>query len=146
MHFMVGGWRAPHLESPFKFLNAIDDDEVYKDKNIPNIKSHLLSLEIPESVVENEAIFNEMLPALRADILLGKKYTYYDDQPLSCSLTAFAGDKDTVFNEKQIMAWKKHTASEFKYRVVGGSHLFCRDNKEELLEMMTEELAEEVVA
>ena len=139
--FMVGGWRAPHLESPFEFLNAIADDEVYKEKNIPNIKGHLRSLEIPESVVENDAVFGEMLPALRADILLGKKYRYYEDEPLACPVIAFAGKNDSVFSEKQIKEWCKHTSKEFKYEVVDGSHLFCRDNKEELLRIVTEELS-----
>jgi surfactin synthase thioesterase subunit len=139
--FMVGGWRAPHLESPFEFLNAIADDEVYKEKNIPNIKGHLRSLEIPESVIENDAVFNEMLPALRADILLGKKYTYYEDEPLDCPLTAFAGKNDSVFSEDQIQAWSLHTSNEFKYEEVEGSHLFCRDNKEDLLKIVTEELS-----
>ena len=143
--FMVGGWRAPHLESPFEFLNAIADDEVYKEKNIPNIKGHLRSLEIPESVIENDAVFNEMLPALRADILLGKKYKYYEDAPLACPLTAFAGIDDTVFTEDQIKEWSKHTSSEFNFKKVNGSHLFCRDNKEELLEIITNELTEKVL-
>ncbi|MFO7668901.1 MAG: KR domain-containing protein [Bacteroidales bacterium] len=81
LKFMVGGWRSPHLASPFKFLDAIDDNEVYLDKNIPNIINHLRSLEIPESVLENKELIEEMLPALRADILLGKRYTYYEDEP-----------------------------------------------------------------
>jgi len=97
--FMVGGWRSPHLESPFKFLDAINDDEVYMDKNIPNIIEHLRSLEIPESVLQNKELINEMLPALRADILLGKRYTYYQDEALSCSITAIAGKEDSVFTE-----------------------------------------------
>ena len=128
------------MVSPFKFLDAIHDDEVYKDKNIPNIKKHLRSLEIPDSVLDNQEVFNEMLPSLRADILLGKKYVYYDDAPLECPLTAFAGENDTVFNEEQIKGWEKHTSSTFTFRKVRGSHLFCRDNKEELLQMLTEEL------
>jgi len=138
--FMAGGWRAPHLVSPFKFLDAINDDEVYKEKNIPNIKNHLRSLEIPDSVLENQEIFNEMLPSLRADILLGKKYKYYDDKPLDCPLTVFAGENDTVIKEDQIRGWEKHTAAKFNLRKVNGSHLFCRDNKEELLKMLSEEL------
>ena len=129
------------MESPFEFLNAIADDEVYKEKNIPNIKGHLRSLEIPESVIENDAVFGEMLPALRADILLGKKYTYYEDDPLDCPLIAFAGKNDSVFSEDQIQEWSKHTSNEFKYKLVDGSHLFCRDNKEELLMIVTEELS-----
>jgi surfactin synthase thioesterase subunit/aryl carrier-like protein len=141
IRFMVGGWRAPHLESPFEFLNAIADDEVYKEKNIPNIKGHLRSLEIPDAVIDNDAVFNEMLPALRADILLGKKYTYYEDEPLDCPLTAFAGKNDSVFSEDQLLAWSQHTSNEFKYEEVEGSHLFCRDNKEDLLKIVTEELS-----
>jgi surfactin synthase thioesterase subunit/aryl carrier-like protein len=140
--FMVGGWRAPHLESPFKFLEAIAEDEVYKEKNIPNIKNHLRSLEIPSEVIDNDAVFNEMLPALRADILLGKKYKFIDDEPLNCPLTAFAGADDSVFTEDQVRGWDQHTSSEFKFQVVPGGHLFCRDNKEELLEIVTEELKE----
>ncbi len=140
--FMVGGWRSPHLVSPFKFLDAIDDDEVYLDKNIPNIINHLRSLDIPESVLQNRELIDEMLPALRADILLGKRYTYEEDEPLNCSLTAFAGKEDSVFSEEQIKQWKVHTSGEFKFIRVNGGHLFCRDNKEELLELITTELME----
>ena len=143
--FMVGGWRAPHLVSPFKFLEAIAEDEVYKEKNIPNIKNHLRALEIPSEVIDNDAVFNEMLPALRADILLGKKYKYIKDEPLNCPLTAFAGADDSVFTEDQVRGWDQHTTNEFKFVVVPGSHLFCRDNKEELLEIVTEELRETVL-
>ena len=50
--FMVGGWRAPHLESPFEFLNAIADDEVYKEKNIP--VGPPTNTKVPLSVVEKE--------------------------------------------------------------------------------------------
>jgi acyl transferase domain-containing protein/NADPH:quinone reductase-like Zn-dependent oxidoreductase/surfactin synthase thioesterase subunit/NAD(P)-dependent dehydrogenase (short-subunit alcohol dehydrogenase family)/SAM-dependent methyltransferase len=140
--FMVGGWRSPHLESPFKFLDAIDDNEVYMEKNIPNIINHLRSLEIPETVLENKDLIEEMLPALRADILLGKRYTYYEDEPLSCAITALAGNEDSVFTEEQVKAWKIHTSGEFRFIRVNGNHLFCRDNKEELLEILAEELTE----
>ena len=83
-----------------------------------------------------------MLPALRADILLGKRYKYYEDEPLNCPLTALVGQDDTVFPVEQIKEWKKHTSGKFRFKSVNGSHLFCRDNKEELLELLTEELSE----
>jgi surfactin synthase thioesterase subunit len=47
-----------------------------------------------------------------------------------------------VFTEDQVRGWDQHTSSEFKFQVVPGGHLFCRDNKEELLEIVTEELKE----
>ena len=87
-----------------------------------------------------------MLPSLRADILLGKRYKYYEDKPLSCPLMAIAGKNDTVFTEKELKAWKKHTSAEFNFITINGSHLFCRDNKEDLLEILTHELGELVEA
>ena len=87
-----------------------------------------------------------MLPSLRADILLGKNYDYQEAMPLECPIIAFAGKQDTVFNEKQIRAWSKHTTSEFTFNWVEGGHLFCRDNKEELLKILTMELSETVNA
>ncbi|MFB6258520.1 MAG: SDR family NAD(P)-dependent oxidoreductase, partial [Flavobacteriales bacterium] len=144
--FVVGGWRAPDMDSPFPHLQKIDDQEVYEDKNIPHIKDHLRSLEIPDSVVDNEELFNEMLPALRADILLGKKYSYYEESPLSCPILAIGGTDDSVFSEKDIKEWEKHTASDFEYQEVKGGHLFCRDNKEELLALLKNEVAVSVEA
>ncbi|MCH7534442.1 MAG: SDR family NAD(P)-dependent oxidoreductase, partial [Bacteroidetes bacterium] len=139
--FIVGGWRAPHMESEFKFLDKINAKEVYLDKNIPNIKGHLRALEIPEEVIGNQSVFNEMLPSLRADILMGKNYKYKEEEPMTCSLTAVAGKSDHVFTVDQIKGWAKHTSGEFSYKEVTGGHLFCRDNKEELLQMISEELA-----
>jgi acyl transferase domain-containing protein/NADPH:quinone reductase-like Zn-dependent oxidoreductase/surfactin synthase thioesterase subunit/NADP-dependent 3-hydroxy acid dehydrogenase YdfG len=139
--FFIGGWRAPHLVSAFKFLDGIADEEVYKEKNIINIKNHLRFLEIPESVIENKEVFDEMLPVLRADIVLGKRYKFYEDAPMDCPLTAFAGMDDTVFSDEDIKAWKKHTSSEFNFKKISGGHLFCRDNKDELLEIITLELS-----
>ena len=60
VRFIVGGARAPHVASKFKFLDAIQDDEVYKEKNIPHIKNHLRALEIPEAILENKEVFNEI--------------------------------------------------------------------------------------
>lgn len=134
------------MVSPFKFLDAIADNEVYKDHNIPNIKNHLRSLEIPEAVIENEQVFNEMLPSLRADILLGKNYTYYEDAPLTCPLIAFAGTEDNIFSVDQVNGWKAHTSSHFALKQVKGGHLFCRDNKEDLLPLVADELEEVVLA
>ena len=145
-NFMVGGWRAPHLESPFEFLNAIGDDEVYAEKNIPNIKNHMRTLDIPDAVIDNDEVFNEMLPSLRADILLGKRYSYYEEEKFTCPIVAFAGSEDPVFDESQIKSWEDQAGGDFKFVMVNGGHLFCRDNKEELLETISVELSEVVEA
>ena len=142
--FIIGAFKAPHIPGEFESLKKIDASEVYAEKNIEHIKGQLRSFEIPDSIIENDEVFDEMLPSLRADILVAKRYNYYEDEPLTCPITAFAGKDDSVFTEEQIRAWEHHTSGEFNFRWVNGSHLFCRDNKEELLELLTEEIQEEV--
>jgi surfactin synthase thioesterase subunit len=69
-----------------------------------------------------------------------------DAEPLNCPLIAIAGSDDTVFTEDQLRGWQQHTTSNFKFITVNGGHLFCRDNKEELLDNLTDELSESVMA
>ena len=65
---------------------------------------------------------------------------------LATTAEAIAGTDDVVFTEEQLRGWKQHTNSTFKFRTVNGGHLFCRDNKEELLEILTTELSDSVMA
>lgn len=144
--FMVGGWRAPHLDSPFEILDQISDDEVYLESNIVKIKDHMRTLDVPDAVIDNDEVFNEMLPSLRADILLGKRYKYYEEAKFDCPVIAFAGTDDKVFTDEQVRSWEDQAGGEFKFIKVNGGHLFCRDNKEDLLELMSAEIAEVVIS
>jgi acyl transferase domain-containing protein/NADPH:quinone reductase-like Zn-dependent oxidoreductase/surfactin synthase thioesterase subunit/aryl carrier-like protein len=141
--FIIGASKAPHIPGEFEFLKKIDASEIYAEKNIDNIKSYLRALGFPNSMLEDKEIFDEMLPSVRADILVTKRHDYHEDEPLTCPITAFAGKDDSIFTEDQIRAWEHHTSGEFNFRWVNGSHLFCRDNKQELLELLTEEIQEQ---
>ncbi len=140
-HFLIGGWLAPHLESSLHLPRTLTDSDIYKTEYIPMIKEHLRTLDIPDQVIDNEKVFNEMLPSLRADIILSKNYTYKDQPPLTCPITAFSGSHDKLFTEQQIQAWQRHTSNRFDYKKISGGHLFCRDNKIELLEVITKKIS-----
>lgn len=126
----VGGWIAPHLRSPFEIIENMKEDEIMSEKGKPQIYMHLRNLEISEDVLNNEKLMDEMMPSIRADILLGKRYKYTENKPLSCPIVAFAGDNDTVFTVEQVKAWEEHTNNKFDFNVINGGHLFIRDNKE----------------
>jgi NADPH:quinone reductase-like Zn-dependent oxidoreductase/surfactin synthase thioesterase subunit len=141
VHLMVGGWGAPHLPRTYPVFEAVDERDLHDDRNVPAIKEHMRRLEIPESVVGNDALLAEMLPALRADVLLGKRYRYREEDPLVCPITAIAGARDSVVPVDHVREWRRHTSGPFHCVVVDGAHLFCRDNKEELLRCIAAGLA-----
>ncbi|HVJ18921.1 MAG TPA: SDR family NAD(P)-dependent oxidoreductase, partial [Polyangiaceae bacterium] len=75
LHLVVGGSRAPHLPSAFSVIEGLPEAEVLKRENSERIVAYMRRLEIPEGVLQNRELMHRMLPSLRADILLGMRYS-----------------------------------------------------------------------
>lgn len=138
-HLLLGSTIAPHLakETGALVIRKFDIESVYDDDKIHLIKDYLRSLEAPDSVLENEATFNELLPVARALIVMSKRHELIDDQPLACPITVIRGVDDSVYCDEQLQAWERYTSKVFRFTQVKGSHLFCRDNPKELLEILS---------
>ncbi len=153
--FIVGAWRAQHLGIPPEFMEAasiidsIDDDGICKDENISRIIYQLRTIGFPESVLDhtlqvlgNRRLTDEILPAVRADIPLIKRYRYRESEPFSCPIVAIAGRNDTIVSEEEVEQWEKHTTGGFHFSTVNAGHLFCIDNRGELPGLIAKELNE----
>ncbi len=140
--FIAGSWGAPHLKWPFMNLENISEEDIQKEENSELMKEHLKTLEIPSSVLEDEKLMNEMMPSLRADvIMIGKRHNFQNGGAENFPITAIAGEKDTVFGISQVQGWGKHTKNSFAFHTIsGGGHLFVRDQKEELLKILGDSL------
>jgi acyl transferase domain-containing protein/NADPH:quinone reductase-like Zn-dependent oxidoreductase/surfactin synthase thioesterase subunit/ubiquinone/menaquinone biosynthesis C-methylase UbiE/acyl carrier protein len=145
VQFIVGGWPSPDKGNSFKLLENVSPKEVYDIQNTPRIIQHLRDIGVPEEVVSNDQLINEMLPSLRADIVMGKKYRFISSSRLDCPLRAIAGSMDPLFNSEQLEGWKNFTNKDFSFSMINGGHLFARDNKDELLKLITEILQEATV-
>ena len=137
-HLIAGGWKAPQVENPFSVLEKVTIDEVYDKKNTHKIVEHMRFLGIPEVVLSNDTLIQEMLPALQADIVMGKRYRNSDTTKLQSSITVIAGENDTIFKEEHLKPWKEKTEKAFHFRTIKGGHLFVRDNRDLLLPMIRE--------
>jgi surfactin synthase thioesterase subunit len=76
---------------------------------------------------------------------MGKKYRFISSSRLDCPLRAIAGSMDPLFNSEQLEGWKNFTNKDFSFSMINGGHLFARDNKDELLKLITEILQEATV-
>jgi NADPH:quinone reductase-like Zn-dependent oxidoreductase/surfactin synthase thioesterase subunit/SAM-dependent methyltransferase/acyl carrier protein len=134
---IAGAWKAPQVHNPFSVLEKVSVEDIYNKENANLIVGHMRSLGIPEEVLQNASLIEEMLPALQADIVMGKRYRD-DGKAIKCPIIAIGGETDTIFRMEQLKPWEEKTQSGFRLETVGGGHLFIRDNKEAFLPVLKE--------
>jgi medium-chain acyl-[acyl-carrier-protein] hydrolase len=133
-HLFVSGYRAPHLppsESPFSHL---------PDKEF--VERVRLFGGLPELIAQNEELMDIFLPILRADFKMTETYTYEEELPLKCPLTAFGGLTDPKMNHEKILAWSMHTSAQFNTHFFPGGHFFLHDSEPLLLDRLNHQLTE----
>ncbi|MFK0263947.1 thioesterase II family protein [Streptomyces angustmyceticus] len=108
------------------------------------LRSRLRSLGgTPAPVLDDEELFELLLPALRADFALTDTYRHRAGDVLDCAVTAFAGADDTVVPWAAVRAWGACTRGRFTVHRVPGGHFFPfahRSARADLLRTIAEEL------
>ena len=132
-HLFVAGWLAPHLKSRFDLIKDITEEQIMDESGLPTIFAHMRSLEISDDIINNTKLMNDLLPSIRADIILGKRLEKEGmDVKVSTPITAFAGLEDSVFTVDQVKEWGK-VSGDFRFYEINGGHIFMRDGREPLL-------------
>jgi medium-chain acyl-[acyl-carrier-protein] hydrolase len=81
---------------------------------------------IPDEVLANQEVLDLVLPALRADTALYRKYVYIPRQPLSCPIFAYGGETDPNVASEHLAAWAEHTTAAARVRRFPGGHFFLQ--------------------
>ena len=79
-----------------------------------------------------------MLPLLRADFAVYETYSYSNETPLNCPISAFGGLQDQRVNDRDLLGWRAQTNGVFSLRMLPGDHFFLRDPL--LLSLLSDEL------
>jgi surfactin synthase thioesterase subunit len=113
VHLFVSAETAPHLIRPPAVTNdRLSDAEFLADPVRVRPDSPLLS----------DPMFAElMLPTYRADSLLVENYSCRPDSALECPISAFVGEYDEVVPPDAVAEWRRHTASQFRLRLLPGA-------------------------
>lgn len=132
IHLFIGATIAPQLPNPFPAL----------DLTSPlNLTRFLRSLGTSSKVLQNTELMEALLPTMKADFLALESYTYKDNAPLDCPISAFAGSKDRFVSQEDMAAWSQQTLSRFHLESVAGSHLFLESDRQQVLQAISHELA-----
>ena len=115
-HLFVSGRRAPHLP---------DRNPTTYDLPHAEFMQELRRLSgTPNEVLQDPEMMAVIMPMLRADFTLCETYSYVDDVPLTCSISAFGGLKDREVEYDEIAGWRQMTTGSFSLQMIPGDHFF----------------------
>lgn len=93
-----------------------------------------------EEVLCNRDLMELLMPIFRADFGLHDSYVYRPETPLSCPITAFAGEVDPEAKPEQMMGWRDQTSGHFALEVLEGDHFFLHHHRRRIIEIIGQEL------
>lgn len=83
---------------------------------------------VPEAVVADPDLRAIVLRALRADLVAWERYVEEPAPALTCSITAFAGERDPKVKVEDVEGWRSRTAAGFELETFDGAHLFLESH------------------
>ncbi len=95
---------------------------------------------IPKPVLENPELLALMMPALRGDFCMNDQYSYIEDHPLDCPITAFGAEEDPEVTQDGLQAWQSETTAQFSTRLFPGDHFFINSVPEQIINAVAQEL------
>ena len=87
----------------------------------------------PRDVLANPELMRLILPALRVDANLYRKYVYQPGEPLSLPIHAYGGLSDRNIQREHLERWREQTVGEFSLRLFEGGHFYIQQAQAEFL-------------
>src|SRR5690606_4402286 len=85
---------------------------------------------IPRTVFEDDELRRLMLPVLRGDLTVIETYRYEAEEPLSCPITVFSGDRDRAVPGDALDERRHQTTAGFQHVRVNGDRFFLRSARD----------------
>ncbi len=95
---------------------------------------------IPADLLGNPRAMELVLPALRADAALYRRYVYCAEPPLCIPIYAYGGRADPNIPAEQVEAWREQTTARFAPREFEGGHFFIKPSRDAFLAALASDL------
>jgi medium-chain acyl-[acyl-carrier-protein] hydrolase len=87
----------------------------------------------PPAFLQEPELLSIFLPLLRADFAVFETYTYVEEHPLACPITAFCGSEDSLAGPSEVGAWRSQTTASFSMHMIPGDHFFIHGSEDLLV-------------
>jgi medium-chain acyl-[acyl-carrier-protein] hydrolase len=95
----------------------------------------------PPEVINNVELMQMTLPSIRADFSACEGYTFIEEPPLPCSISAYGGLDDPDASLEGLREWSSETTAAFACRMFPGGHFFLDTARPLLLRTIADDLA-----
>jgi len=95
----------------------------------------------PPEVLDNPALMQLILPALRQDAAIYRNYIYEEQPPLPCPIRAYGGVEDPNVSRAHLEAWTLQTTATFAVRIFPGGHFYLQAHCQEFLTALAGDLS-----
>lgn len=120
----VSAREAPHLTTA-KEIHLRDDDGVMEEvTGLGGVEPGLL---------EDPAIRELVLPAIRADFRISGTYRAPAPIPLPCPVAAYLGDRDPGLTEDDMRHWSEVSGAGFELTLLPGDHFYLIGERDRLV-------------
>ncbi len=103
--------------------DVVRKERTYHDAPARELRERLLHIGgVPPEILQDDELFDVLLPSLRADFAVFETYEYED--PLAVDIHALVGRSDTHVAAGSVEGWRRHTAKRFELRRFDGDHSF----------------------
>ena len=130
---VVASRRAPQCPLTHGELFSLPDEELVA-------ALHRLG-GVPAHMRGKDDWLRQMLPVIRADLMLSDIYRYAGQPPFACPILAVKGFDDPILSRDELAAWSTHTTREFVCAELSGAHFFDAAGTAQLQESLVETLA-----
>ncbi|MBC8167631.1 MAG: glycosyltransferase [Bryobacteraceae bacterium] len=96
---------------------------------------------ISAEALRSTEVMRFVLPNLRADTRLYRRYTYKESGPLQVAIHAYGGDADPNVHAEHLEAWSKQTSLTFQRREFSGGHFYLLAPDLKVVETLRADLA-----
>ncbi len=128
VHLFVSSCRAPQLSRISSWRSEFDL------RSIQALR-HLTSGQAAE-------LARLMGPTIHADLSMCEAYSYTNERPLDCSISAFGGSDDQAVSRDALADWKYQTEASFSLKQFPGDHSYLEPEREALLHCINEDLSD----
>jgi medium-chain acyl-[acyl-carrier-protein] hydrolase len=129
---IASGRNAPQFKWRDAGMQLLPDDEF--------VAAVIAYKGIPESLLENPALRDLLLPRIRADLTVSAEYQYVEKDPLECPIVVMSGNQDGLSTEAGLNGWLTQTTAEVRYFRFAGNHFFLHSAEQLVLSRIAEEL------
>jgi surfactin synthase thioesterase subunit len=131
---IVSGFHAPHL--PYKRPRVHNLPESDVQRRLKELGG------TPVEILEDPEFMAVLMPVIRADLAICETYVFEPHEPLSCSVTALAGNDDSQASVEEVSAWRRQTNGPFSFRMFAGNHFFFQESRRAVVDALEDDVAE----